>query len=104
MVYITKDKNGNIFKWSRKGKHRECWVKNKNCVVKECFVPEDCGTVDPKTQQKNILGMCRVYFDGKCSMGYHYKDNCPIKINNIAVQQKYEKRVERKGEQQTKKR
>ena len=67
-MYITKDKNGNNFKWSRKGKNRECWVFDNRCIAKVCFNPDDCGTVDQKTQQKNIKGMCRMYFEGKCPM------------------------------------
>lgn len=65
-MYITKDKNAQNFKWSRKGKNRECWVLDNKCVARVCFDPHDCGTVDPKTQQKNINGMCRTYFEGKC--------------------------------------
>lgn len=67
-MYITKDRNGNNFKWSRKGKNRECWVLDNICKTRTCFDPDDCGTVDPKTQQKNIKGMCRTHFEGKCPM------------------------------------
>lgn len=65
-MYITKDKNGNNFKWNRKGKNRACWVIDNGCVTRSCFNPDDCGTVDPKTQQKNVKGMCRNAFENKC--------------------------------------
>lgn len=74
MPYITKDKNGNPFKWSRKGKDRECWVKIKECVARKCFQPEDCGTTDPKTQRKDVLGICKIYLSGMCPLGYDKKD------------------------------
>jgi len=73
-MYITKDRNGKSFKWSRKGKNRECWVKIKECITKKCFDPQDCGTIDPKTRQKDILGICKNYFDGSCPLGYNEKD------------------------------
>lgn len=79
-MYITKNKDGKPFKWSRKGKNRECWVKDKTCITRKCFVPENCGTADPKTQQKDILGICRTYFNGMCPRGYHKGDKCPTKI------------------------
>jgi len=73
-MYITKDRMGNNFRWSRKGKNRECWVKIKECITKKCFDPQDCGTIDPKTQQKDILGICKTYYDGSCPLGYNEKD------------------------------
>lgn len=73
-MYITKDKNGNTFKWSRKGKNRECWVKSKRCVVRPCFKPDDCGTTDQKTLQKNILGICRNLYEGNCPHDIDDKD------------------------------
>lgn len=82
-MYITKDKFGQQFKWSKKGKNKECWVKTKECITKKCFVPENCGTVDPKTQQKDILGICETYFSGACPLGYSDNDNLPDKYRYI---------------------
>ena len=65
-MYVTKDKNGQSFKWSKKGKNRECEVRDNQCIVRQCFQPEDCGSVDKKTQQKFIKGMCRGLYEGKC--------------------------------------
>ena len=65
-MYLTRDKDGNPFKWSKKGKNRECWVISKKCVTRDCFRPEDCGIVDIKTQQKYIKGMCSTYYKGEC--------------------------------------
>lgn len=73
-MYITKDRNRNNFEWSRKGKNRECWVKNAKCTAMKCFDPKDCGDVDPKTQQKEILGICKTYFENVCPLGYDQKD------------------------------
>lgn len=84
-MYITKDKDGNPFKWSKKGKNRECWIKDKTCITRNCFVPNDCGSVDQKTQQKNIMGICQTYYDAKCPRGYHKDDNCPTEIKNVKI-------------------
>ena len=54
-MYITKDRFGKPFKWSKKGKNKECWIKNKKCITKPCFNPEDCGTIDPKTQKRTVI-------------------------------------------------
>lgn len=82
-MYIVKDKNGKPFKWNKKGKNKECWVKTKECVTKKCFEPEDCGTTDPKTQQKTIIGMCKTYSDGMCPLGYSRDDNLPINYRGV---------------------
>jgi hypothetical protein len=74
-MYVTKDKDGNSFKWSRKGKNRECEVMDNKCIVRKCFSPEDCGTVDQKTQQKHIMGMCKGLFDGTCPENYNGQKN-----------------------------
>ena len=74
-MYATKDRYGNSFKWSRKGKNRECEVRDNRCVVRKCFNPDDCGTVDPKTQQKRIRGVCRNLFEGKCPENYNDPKN-----------------------------
>ena len=85
-MYIIKDKNGNPFKWSKKGKDRNCWVKNKMCVVKQCFSPENCGTVDLKTQEKRIFGICKTYFDNRCPLGRSNDDNLPEIFKEIKNQ------------------
>lgn len=74
-IYVTKDKDGNSFKWSKKGKNRECEVKDVKCIVRKCFRPEDCGSVDPKTQQKHIIGTCKGIFDGTCPENYNGPKN-----------------------------
>lgn len=74
-MYVTRDKDGKPFKWSRKGKNRECEVKDNRCVVRKCFSPNDCGTVDQKTQQKHIRGICRGLFDGTCPENYNDPKN-----------------------------
>ncbi len=74
-MYITKDKDGKPFKWSRKGKNRECEVKDNRCVVRKCFSPNDCGTVDQNTQQKYTRGMCKGLFDGTCPENYNDPKN-----------------------------
>ena len=74
-MYATKDRYGNSFKWSRKGKNRECEVRDNKCVVRKCFNPDDCGTVDPKTQQKHIRGMCRNLFENVCPENYNDSQN-----------------------------
>lgn len=74
-MYVTRDKDGKPFKWSRKGKNRECEVKDNRCVVRKCFSPDDCGTVDQKTQQKHIRGVCRGLFDGTCPENYNDPKN-----------------------------
>jgi len=79
-MYATKDKNGNSFCWSKKGKNKECWIKEKSCITKKCFVPEDCGSVDEKTQRKYILGICSMYFRGECLMGYDKSDKSPLDL------------------------
>lgn len=74
-MYITKDKMGSPFKWSKKGKNRECEVRDNKCIVRKCFKPEDCGTVDPKTQQKNIVGKCRTMHQNGCPKDYDNPEN-----------------------------
>lgn len=74
-MYVTRDKDGKPFKWSRKGKNRECEVKDNRCIVRKCFSPNDCGTVDQKTQQKHIRGVCRGLFDGTCPENYNDPKN-----------------------------
>jgi len=74
-MYITKDRLGSPFKWSKKGKHRECEVVDKECVIRKCFDPQDCGTVDPKTQQKNIVGKCKTMHDKGCPNDWNKPSN-----------------------------
>ncbi len=74
-MYVTKDRLGNSFKWSRKGKNRECEVKDNRCIVRKCFKPEDCGTVDPKTQERNIVGKCRTMHEKGCPLDYDRLEN-----------------------------
>lgn len=74
-MYVTRDRDGNPFKWSRKGKNRECEVIDNKCIVRKCFRPEDCGTVDQKTQQKHIRGICKGLFDGTCPENYNDPKN-----------------------------
>jgi hypothetical protein len=78
-MYVTKDKDGKPFKWSKKGKNRECEVRDNKCIVRKCFLPYDCGTVDQKTQQKHIRGICRGLFDGTCPENYREKYGKMIK-------------------------
>lgn len=70
-MYITKDRNGNPFKWSKKGKNRECEVTGSLCIIRKCFKPEDCGTVDPKTQQRTIVGKCKTLHEKGCPADYN---------------------------------
>ena len=74
-MYITKDRMGNPFKWSKKGKNRECEVLDSDCIVRKCFSPYDCGTVDPKTQQKNIIGKCRTMHEKGCPANRNEPEN-----------------------------
>jgi hypothetical protein len=74
-MYVTKDKDGKPFKWSKKGKNRECEVIDNKCIVRKCFSPKDCGFVDQKTQQKNIRGMCKGLFDDMCPENYNDPKN-----------------------------
>ena len=74
-MYATKDRDGNSFKWSRKGKNRECEVRDNKCIVRKCFQPEDCGTVDLKTQQKTIKGKCRTMHEKGCPKNYNDPNN-----------------------------
>lgn len=74
-MYITKDKDGKPFKWSKKGKNRECEVIDNKCIVRKCFLPFDSGTVDPKTQQKTIIGKCRIMHEKGCPENYNDPKN-----------------------------
>lgn len=74
-MYITKDKDGKPFKWSKKGKNRECEVMDNKCIVRKCFLPDDYGSVDQKTQQKHIRGICKGLFDGTCPENYNDPKN-----------------------------
>ncbi len=74
-MYITKDRTGSPFRWSKKGKNRECEVRDNKCIVRKCFKPEDCGTVDPKTQQKNIVGKCKTMHQNGCPKDYDNPEN-----------------------------
>lgn len=74
-MFITKDRFGNPFKWSKKGKNRECEVKDNECIVRKCFWPEDCGSVDPKTQKKTIIGKCRTLHEKGCPKNYNDHSN-----------------------------
>ena len=79
-MYTTKDKDGNSFYWGKKGKNKECWIKEKSCITKKCFVPKDCGSVDEKTQRRHVLGMCNTYYQGECPMGYDKSDRSPLDL------------------------
>lgn len=74
-MYVIKDRFGNKFPWSKKGKNRECEVKESICVARKCFKPDNCGTVDPKTQQKNIIGRCRTMHEKGCPIDYDKPEN-----------------------------
>lgn len=74
-MYITRDRFGNKFPWERKGKNKECEVKDKMCIIRKCFRPDNIGTVDPKTQQKYVRGMCRGLYEGKCPENYNDPKN-----------------------------
>lgn len=69
-MYITKDRFGNNFPWGKKGKNRECEVRDNRCIVRECFNPDNIGTTDPKTQQKTIKGKCRTMHENGCPENY----------------------------------
>lgn len=88
-MYVTRDKDGNSFKWSRKGKNRECEVIDNKCVVRKCFLPENCGVVDQKTQQKHIRGICRGLFDGTCPENYNDPKNFVTYDERDEKRQKY---------------
>lgn len=88
-MFITKDKNGNCFKWSKKGKNRECEVKDNKCIVRKCFDPDDCGSVDPKTQKKTIMGKCRTMHGSGCPNNYNDVKNF---VTNIPNERIYDKR------------
>lgn len=74
-MYVIRDRFGNKFPWSKKGKNRECEVRDNKCVVRKCFKPDDCGSVDPKTQQKNIIGKCRTMHENGCPDDYYKYEN-----------------------------
>lgn len=74
-MYVIKDRFGNKFPWSKKGKNRECEVKESICVARKCFKPADCGTVDPKTQQKNIIGKCKTMHEDGCPKDFNKPEN-----------------------------
>ena len=77
-MYVIKDRFGNKFPWSKKGKNRECEVKESICVARKCFKPADCGTVDSKTQQKKIVGKCRTMHENGCPSDYDKPENYVI--------------------------
>jgi hypothetical protein len=74
-MYIIRDRFGNKFPWSKKGKNRECEVTGSLCVTRKCFKPEDCGTVDPKTQKKNVVGKCKTLHEKGCPPDYNAPEN-----------------------------
>ncbi len=74
-MYITKDKDGKPFKWSKKGKNKECEVRDNKCIIRKCFIPEDCGSIDSKTQQKTINGKCKTMHDNGCPNNYNDPKN-----------------------------
>ena len=69
-MYITRDRSGNKFPWGKKGKNRECEVRDNRCIIRKCFSPDNIGTTDPKTQQKNIKGKCRTMHEKGCPENY----------------------------------
>lgn len=86
-MYITKDRLGNPFKWSKKGKNRECEVRDEKCIVRKCFKPDNCGTVDQKTQEKTIVGKCRTMHEKGCPNNWNKPENYVV----------YNERNERSG-------
>lgn len=74
-MYVIRDRFGNKFPWSKKGKNRECEVRDEKCVVRKCFKPYDCGTVDQKTQKKNIVGKCKTMHENGCPPGHNNPEN-----------------------------
>ncbi len=74
-MYVTKDRFGNIFPWSKKGKNKECEVRDERCIVRKCFIPHNCGTVDQRTQQKNIVGKCKTMHEYGCPRDYDRSEN-----------------------------
>lgn len=86
-MYLIRDRFGNKFPWSKKGKNRECEVIDEKCVVRKCFKPDNCGTVDQKTQEKTIVGKCRTMHETGCPDNWNKPENYVV----------YNERNERNG-------
>jgi len=69
-MYITRDRFGNKFPWERKGKNRECEVRDEKCIIRKCFNPDNVGTIDLKTYKKTIIGKCRTMHEKGCPKNY----------------------------------
>lgn len=95
-MYVIKDRFGNKFPWSKKGKNRECEVKDSKCIVRKCFKPEDCGTTDPKTQQKTIVGKCRTMHVDRCPDNWNKPENFVVYNERIERNERYD-RSDRNG-------
>lgn len=93
-MFITKDRFGNPFKWSKKGKNRECEVKDNKCIVRKCFQPDNCGSVNQKTQKKTIVGKCRTFHEKGCPNNYNDPSNFVVydKRNEGVRQDRYNNR------------